>query len=242
LIRNTHALVLALAAVAAACASTPDGPPPSPEELFAAAEREAVSGGLFGGRDCFAAEAKIEELRRRYPYHGATIEGELILAACAYDDGREPEAIGRWEAFVRLYPSHAKVPHVLDRLGDAYMGLYDDYDRDLGPVHQALASSEQIVRNHATSPEVDAALIRRTQARTILATRELYVADFYRKSGHLLSARSRYLRVVDLYGDLDEAAAAREALARVERRLNLPAAAAVPAGAVAPPAGVNTAP
>lgn len=240
MIRRLQNLLPLVAALTSACASTPNAPAPTPEELFADAQREATSGGPFGSRDCFAAEAKIEELRRRYPYHGATIEGELILAACAYEDGRKPEAIGRWEAFVRLYPSHAKVPHVLDRLGAAYMELYDDYDRDLGPVYQALASAEQVVRNHPESPEVEAALRRRMWARTILATHELYVADFYRKSGHLLSARARYLRVLDLYGDLDTAREARTALAQLEQRLGLPASGDVPNNATAPPP--NTAP
>ncbi len=222
MIRSRTTWVLLAMTLTVGCAGRRAVETPSPQDLFSQAQAAAESGGLFGTRDCFTAERKVQELRSRYPYHASTLEGELILADCSMQDGRTNEAIGRWEAFLNLHRGHARSAEVWAKLASAYMALYDDYDRDLGSIHRALNAAQTLLRRYPDSGFTDQAVEVRAQAREAIAKRELYVARFYRREGELLSARQRLQNVINAYPDLPQAVEARKELLAIEKRLNLP--------------------
>lgn len=215
--------VIALGAIVAqGCAGRKVQDTPSPERLFEEAVQAAESGGLFGSRDCYTAERKVEELRRRYPYHSATVEGELVLADCAYAEKRAEEAIGRWEAFLRFHSGHGRQADVWIRLARAYKDLYDDYDRDLGSVKQALHAASTVVRDFPTTEIAQEAAEIRAWAREILAKREYYVARQYRRRGDLLSAKGRLEYLVQAFPETAVATEAQGDLKQIVKRLDFP--------------------
>lgn len=205
-----------------ACATGRGGGADSPQDMRAAAEKAATSGGLFGARDCLGAERRIRELKQRYPYHALSVESDLVLAECALAEGRPSEAIARWQAFLRLNPGHRRAPEARLNIARAYLEMVDDHDRDLGAASQALSAANRLIREHPESEHTDRAVEIRSTARGLLAKRELYVARHYRRRGELLSARARYETVVQRYGDLPLADSARTELARIRDRLDLP--------------------
>lgn len=216
--------VLSLFAVVA-CATMQQGAhAPSPDQLYREAEEAAEHGGPFGTRDCFTAERKVAELRERFPYHAATIEGDLVIAECAWNDGRQAEATARWETFVRLYPDHRRAPEVWLRLARGWQEQFDDIDRDLGSALQALNAANTLIRRFPESNAAGEAVAVRKWARERLAEHELYVARQYFREGSLLSARDRLVALLGLYGNTKTAGMARKLLETVEARLNLPAA------------------
>lgn len=220
--RLAPALALLLtAALLPACSGRKVTEAPPPERLYAAAEAAARSGGLFGTRDCLKAARHLDELRQRYPYHALTAEGELVLARCAREDGRGMEAIGRWEAFLRLHPGHRRSQEVRLEVARTWLDEHDDYDRDPGAASQALRYAGQIIREAPGSDAALAAAEVMQAARLELARRELYIARQYRRQGKLLAAAERYRNVIQLYHDLPPARRAQDELARVEERLGL---------------------
>lgn len=214
--------VIAAVLLLAACADKVKETPP-PERLYNEALAAAQGGGLFGSRDCFAAERKVEELRRLYPYHSATLEGELVIADCAYAEGRTEEAIGRWEAFLRFHPGHRRSVDVWLQLARAYKSQYDDYDRDLGAVKQALHAASTVIREYPASVSASEGADIRGWARELLAKREYYVARHYRRQGELLSAKGRLEGLIQMYPETAVIAAARDDLEKIVKRLNFPA-------------------
>ncbi|RMF19293.1 MAG: outer membrane protein assembly factor BamD [Candidatus Dadabacteria bacterium] len=212
-----------LLVLATGCASTQrSDAAPSPERLFQEAEEAAQHGGPFGTRDCFTAEQKVTELRERFPYHAATIEGDLIIAECAWNDGRQAEATARWESFVRLYPDHRRAPEVWLRLARAYKEQFDDIDRDLGSAIQALNAANTLIRRFPESDEANEAVEVRKWAREQLAAHELYVARQYIREGSNLAARDRLTELVRLYTGTSAAETAQALLTDIESRLNFP--------------------
>lgn len=214
--------IVALLLLVAACADKVKETPP-PERLYNEAVAAAQSGGLFGGRDCYEVERKVEQLRQYYPYHSATLDGELLIADCAFAEKRTEEAIGRWESFLRFYPSHRRAVEVWMQLARAYKSQYDDYDRDLGAVKQALNAASTLIRDYPTSVSAGEGTDIHNWAREILAKREYYVARHYRRSGDLLSAKGRLESLIQMYPETTVIAEARSDLEKIVKRLNFPA-------------------
>lgn len=227
--RRLAVWLLVAATASVGCGRRTPVEPPGPETLYAEAKDAAESGGLFGTRDCLKAARRMDELRTRYPYHALTAEGELMLAACALEDGRAMEAIGRWQTFLRLHPGHRRTQEVRLAMARAWLGQHDDYDRDVGAARQALLQASTLIREAPESDEAAAVSEVHRAARTILAERELYVARQYRRGGEPLAAVDRYRDLIAAFGDLPPAETAREELAALERKLGLAAVDAAPA-------------
>jgi outer membrane protein assembly factor BamD len=189
------------------------------------------------------AEKYFEYVKTKFPFLEASRQAELRLADVSFERELWTEAADRYNGFVKLHPTHAKVDYAAYR---AALSHYRDNPRDwflLPPssekdqtqVRAAWEALNEFTRTYTQSQYLEDAKKKQVEIRERLVRHEVYVADFYEKRDRWSAAASRletvlqkypgpeddkYLfRLHDLYSRLKDQAKARDALQRVITRL-----------------------
>ncbi|HET9035850.1 MAG TPA: outer membrane protein assembly factor BamD [Myxococcaceae bacterium] len=189
------------------------------------------------------AEKYFEYVKTKFPFLEASRQAELRLADVSFERELWTEAADRYNGFVKLHPTHAKVDYAAYR---AALSHYRDIPRDwflLPPssekdqtqVRAAWEALNEFTRTYTQSQYLEDAKKKQVEIRERLVRHEVYVADFYEKRDRWSAAASRletvlqkypgpdddkYLfRLHDLYSRLKDQAKARDALQRVITRL-----------------------
>jgi outer membrane protein assembly factor BamD len=189
------------------------------------------------------AEKYFEYVKTKFPFLEASRQAELRLADVSFERELWTEAADRYNGFVKLHPTHAKVDYAAYR---AALSHYRDIPRDwflLPPssekdqtqVRAAWEALNEFTRTYTQSQYLEDAKKQQVATRERLVRHEVYVADFYEKRDRWSAAASRletvlqkypgpeddkYLfRLHDLYSRLKDQAKARDALQRVITRL-----------------------
>jgi outer membrane protein assembly factor BamD len=189
------------------------------------------------------AEKYFEYVKTKFPFLEASRQAELRLADVSFERELWTEAADRYNGFVKLHPTHAKVDYAAYR---AALSHYRDIPRDwflLPPssekdqtqVRAAWEALNEFTRTYTQSQYLEDAKKKQVEIRDRLVRHEVYVADFYEKRDRWSAAASRletvlqkypgpeddkYLfRLHDLYSRLKDQAKARDALQRVITRL-----------------------
>ena len=228
----------------------------------------AHQGGLVGGyapdpegnlklgdeeleaRNFQEAERFYEYVRSRYPYVEAAREAELRLADLEFAREAYEVARERYEAFVKLHPTHPKVDYAAYRtalthyksMPSTFVILPPAEEKDQAEVRAAARAFQLFLEQHPQSEHRAEAERMLTDVRRRLAEHELYAARFYAKRGRWKGVVRRLetllkeypgtkydeealFKLHDAYVELKDADRARETLERVEKLLpNTPAA------------------
>ena len=135
--------------------------------------------------------------KARESYHSPEFNAlaELKIAEGHFAAGQYPEAAATYEDFLRQYPKHEKTPETLYRLAMSYYNQMLSIDRDQTATRNALVTFESLIDrfpDHIKSREAHPFL---EQLRNRLAAHELYVGNFYLRTGKPESAvrRMEYL-------------------------------------------------
>ena len=129
-------------------------------------------------------------------------KASVAIADTFYEDGNIDtfsEAISRYQSFLSFHAMHPLAPYCQYRIGMAYFKEMDRPDRDVMPARSAKESFRRLIENYPNSEYVAEAREKSAEVDNILAAHEIYVGDFYLKSGHPKSAISRYRQVLDSY-------------------------------------------
>lgn len=201
-------LALALAATWVACASSNQGGEEEDPDLDKNASlnpgrgeaaptvryERTAEGNWIKGEEAFQSEEYLGAqryfgyIRTKFPYSRYAVKAELRIADCQFERGRHIEAIDSYQNFVRLHPTHEKVPYALYKVGMAYFEqipsnfflLPPAEEKDQGAVKDAARALGDYVsrfpddENHADAKKVLDDVRRRLMAH------ERYVADFYK--------------------------------------------------------------
>ena len=203
---------LGAAALCACASSTPDITKPVTGPAASDAGR-AYEKGLQEMKDHNYLEAiKFFELvRQNYPYSQFSALSDLALADMAFERDDFASAANAYQDFVKSHPSHAKadyaafrvgLSHYQDKSSDWFL-LPPSYEKDQGPIRQALDAFNRFVNLYPKSEHVTRAKDLINDCRERLAAHDRYVAGFYIKRGAWKGAAARLLSVADNYGDLD---------------------------------------
>ncbi len=147
------------------------------------------------------AQSYFEFVRTKYPYLDAAKVAELRLADADFERDRFVESRDRYQNFVRLHPTHAKVEYAAFRAAlTHYKDIPSDFfllppasEKDQVEVRNALVAMNEFLRLHPESEYATEAKKAVTEVKLRLAEHELYVADFYAK-------RERWPAVVSRLG------------------------------------------
>jgi outer membrane protein assembly factor BamD len=141
----------------------------------------------YQDENCPEAEPVFRRVRREYSYSRYAALAELRLADCLMQQEKLVEAIGAYRAFVRYRPSHPEVPYARFRTAEAYYEqMPTDFilsppaeERDQSPTRDALRQLRRFMLDFPDDSRIPQATRMASEALTLLAKHELYVANFY---------------------------------------------------------------
>ncbi len=180
--------------------------------MFEEANRE------FERRNFFTASTLYDELLEQYPFSEVAELARLRVAHAYYLNGKYEKAIAAFGDFERLHPTSPRIPFVEYTIGMCYLEQIESRDRDQSAAENALRQFQRVVQRYPNSVYGRLASFRLAQVQQHLADHELFVGDYYAKSGKPKAAAARYRYILEHYPDTDAARTARERLASMEHR------------------------
>jgi len=146
---------------------------------------------------------KFREVKNRFPQSKRAVDAELRLADTYYAQEAFIEAESAYEIFRELHPAHAKNDYVYFRIAmAAYEQIPQNAARDLTAAHRAIDAFQVVMSKYPGSEYAKDAKRLVAESRRRLAEHESYVADFYFRRQHYLSASYRYAALLQDFPDL----------------------------------------
>jgi outer membrane protein assembly factor BamD len=191
------AAIILAAAVLAGCAGT------------GKAVREKTSQEWYDEGASLAGKKKYDEALEAFReasrgYRGADLDADIQIAlADAYFSKEEyPAAVEAYTEFLRLHPHNARADYAQFRIGLSWQKQMRSPDRSPDAAHKAVAAYGALLRGYPRSTLLDQGREGLIVARRRIAEHELYVADFYRRTGKYQAAAGRYEVVLRDFADL----------------------------------------
>ena len=169
----------------------------SPDALFAEAEE------AFTDERYLIAIEKYRDLKNRFPYSSRAVDSELRIADAYFEQENFLEAESAYEIFKELHPAHSKIDYVQYRIALSYFNeIPSNSARDLSAAHKAIEEFQELEQAYPNSSYAPKAKENIIEARKRLAEHEVYVADFYFRRRHFLSASYRYAALLQEFPNL----------------------------------------
>lgn len=147
----------------------------------------------------------VNEYRSRYPYTQYAAEAELAQADSFFESGRYSEAVATYEEFTKRYPKHAQAPFAWFRVGASYdKEAPEEEDREQDFALRAIDKYNAFLERYPDSQWSKDAKERIHALRRRVAEHFVFVARFYWKKELYQGALSRYLQVIDRYGNFED--------------------------------------
>jgi outer membrane protein assembly factor BamD len=169
------------------------------------AEQEYAAGvNALEGRDFPDAQKMLERVRTKYPYSKYGALAELRLADLRYEQGKFIEAADAYQTFVKIHPSSPQVDYAayraaMSRWADAPTDFFlfpPVHERDLAQISKAADGLASFVEKFPNSRYAPDAREKLAKARDILAERDWYAFEFYKKREKWQGAAFRLERLM----------------------------------------------
>ena len=151
-----------------------------------------------------AAEESFLKLKDRYPFSPLTPKAEIALGDAYFFDGKYPEAGEAYKEFESLHPSNPNIPYVLFQMAQSNFKQFRTIDLRQDNVKEALEIYYRLEESFPNSEYSKAAKDNIYKCRTILAEHEIFVADFYCRTGKYGAAWHRYIFILENFADVVE--------------------------------------
>ncbi len=153
----------------------------TPEENMRLAQQAMVDKNFNEAANYF------EYVKTKFPYVEAATTAELGLADADFEREKFIEARDRYQNFVRLHPTHARIDYAAFRAAlTHYKEIPSDFfllppasEKDQVEVRNALTAMNDFVRLYPSSERRSEAQKILDEVKLRLAEHEMYVADFY---------------------------------------------------------------
>lgn len=185
---------------------------PAPEMHKSAEELASEGSSAFLAKDYKDALKAYTRLKDWYPFSRYAILAELKIADSHFHLEEYDEAILAYEDFEKMHPRNEAIPYVIYQTGLCWFNQLRTLDRDHTPARKSLNQFNRLVDQFPQSEYAQNAREYIDQCIASLAGHELYIADFYMKTGKYQAALERYKGIVEIYPDSEQS---REALARI---------------------------
>ncbi len=168
---------------------------------------------LFREGDYYDALERFKKLRDQYPFSRYSLLAELKIADCHFYLDEYDKALAAYENFEKEHPANEVIPYVIFQTIRCQATRMDTVDRDISGAREVLAQVARLNKNFPRSPYRKAAEAIAARARNLIAGHELYVADFYRRTGRTAEARRRLEGLIETWPGTDAVAEAKKMLA-----------------------------
>ncbi|MCK5542573.1 MAG: outer membrane protein assembly factor BamD [Desulfobacterales bacterium] len=160
------------------------------------------------------------QLKEWYPFSRYAILAELRIADSNYELELYDEALTAYQEFEELHPKNDAIVRIIYRQALCWYKQLDTIDRDNKSASKALVQFRRLKERFPSSSyigEIDKMMIECTNS---LAGQELYVAEFYYKSGKYKAALNRYKYLVEHFPTSEHAAIALNRIGNVQEKIN----------------------
>ncbi len=159
----------------------------------------------FDDQDCIAAEPKLQEVRRKFPYSRFAVQAELRIADCQFIQDNDAEAAVLYEQFVATHPTHEDAHYAAYRRGLSFAKMIPkdifilpaSYERDQSATRDARNTLTRFLQTYPDSEWRDEAEALLQKVVDALVRHEIYVAKFYLNRDDKLAAAVRLEKVRD---------------------------------------------
>ena len=144
------------------------------------------------------------QIKEQYPFSSYAPLAELLLGDALFLQRKYDKSFIAYSEFETLYPADDNIGYVLMQLGKSALLQYRSVDRKQDDVKTALEYFQRVMNNYPdTEHAVEAKKLFR-HGRNLLAQNELYLADFFWRSGQYGPSYRRYLYIIEAYPEFPE--------------------------------------
>lgn len=162
---------------------------------------EAYNEGLkeFNRGDTFFAVKKFNEVELLYPQSIWAPRSTLMAAYAFYSDLYFSDAIFELERFLTKYKNHPNTDYVYYLLAICHYNQIVDEKKDLGEIVKAQNYFNLLVKEFPETDFAEDAKFKLELIQEILASKEIYLANYYLSREKWISAMNRYKKIVNQY-------------------------------------------
>lgn len=175
-------------------------PPPedTAQEIYEAGI-DAMSTKEYGD-----AQEYFGKLRDQFPFSPYALKAELALGDAYFLDEQYLLALDTYKEFEALHPSNENIPYVLYQIGNSNYKLFKSIDRRQENIKEGLEYFYRLTETYPDTKYAQAAKDLIAKSRRILAEHEVYMADFFWRTGQYGPAWHRYQYVVENFSDIPD--------------------------------------
>ena len=155
---------------------------------------EAYKEGLkeFDNGDVFFAAKKFNEVELLYPQSIWAPRSTLMAAYVYYSQLYFTDAIIELERFLVKYKNHPNTDYAYYLLAICHYNQIVDEKKDLGEIVKAQKYFSILIENYPTTDFAEDASFKLELIKEILASKELYIANYYLDKEKWIPAMNRY--------------------------------------------------
>lgn len=172
-------------------------PVPTPEAIY----KEAVE--ALKNKDYQTSIESYKKIKELFPEHPLSQLAQLEIAEGYFNSEQYEEAIMAYDEFVKLYPGNINVPYARFKEALSYFNQISQADRDQNITKKAVDKFQKVIKDFPDTPYAVKAYNYLKFSRKRLAEHEMFVANFYLKSGKYKAAEKRYLYILKFFYDVE---------------------------------------
>ena len=162
---------------------------------------EAYNEGLkeFNRGDVFFAVKKFNEVELLYPQSIWAPRSTLMAAYAFYSDLYFNDAIFELERFLNKYKNHPNTDYAYYLLAICHYNQIVDEKKDLGEIINAQRYFKLLIKEYPETDFAEDAKFKLELIQEILASKEIYLANYYLSREKWIPAMNRYKKIVNQY-------------------------------------------
>ena len=162
---------------------------------------ESYNEGLkeFNQGDVFFAVKKFNEVELLYPQSIWAPRATLMAAYAWYSQLYFKDAIFELERFLEKYKNHPDINYAYYLLALSHYNLIQDEKKDLGEIIKARKYFNLLIKNYPNTDFAEDAKFKLELIEEILASKQLYLANYYLGREKWIPAMNRYKIIVNEY-------------------------------------------
>ena len=162
---------------------------------------EAYNEGLkeFNSGDIFFAAKKFNEVELLYPQSIWASRSTLMAAYSYYSQLYFTDAIIELERFLDKYKNHPNTDYAYYLLAICHYNQIVDEKKDLGEIIKAKQYFTLLIKEYPSTDFAEDAKFKLELVEEILASKELYLANYYLDREKWIPAMNRYKKIVNEY-------------------------------------------
>ena len=160
---------------------------------------EAYNEGIkeFNKGDVFYAAKKFNEVELLFPQSIWAPRSILMAAYAFYSDLYFNDAIIELERFIEKYKNHPDTDYAYYLLAICHYNLIVDEKKDLGEINKSKYYFTLLIKDFPNTDFAEDATFKLELIEEILASKELYLANYYLQREKWIPAMNRYKKIVN---------------------------------------------